>query len=316
MRPNSRVLMLLYGVIYAALITAPAFGQSNSNAGPVVRVTVTALPHHKGKLQPLTAQDVMVRQGKDRRPVVEFTPAGGENSDLDLAIFVDDSLDTMFDTQLSELRQFVQDLPPRVRVAVVYGVLGSASVQQNLTTDHAKAAQALRLPLGRVNEQSSIYFSVIDLMKSWPAHSRRHAVLLFSDGIDLFNGVVDSEPGVNPDLNEAIDAAQRAGVMFYTIYANTAGYFQRNMFLINNGQGCLGMLAASTGGESYQQGMNTPVDLSPFLNQMIDRLDHQYLVSFRAMPAKKADFQQVKFSTELPGIELQGPDRVYVPASQ
>ncbi len=313
MRSITRVSILLLSL---AFITAPDYGQAGSDAGPVVRVTVTAMPHRKDKVQPLNSQDVLVREGKSRRPLVDFTPAGGANSDLDLAILIDDSLDTTFDTQLNALRQFVQNLPSRVRVAIVYGELGTASVLQNLTTNHALAAKALRLPLGRVNEQSSIYFSVMDLMKSWPARSRRHAVLLFSDGIDLFNGIMDSEPGINPDLQDAIDAAQRAGVTIYTIYANTAGFTRQNMFLVNNGQSCLGLLALSTGGEAYQEGFNTPVDLTPFLKQMLVRLNNQYLVSFRALPAKKAEFQQVKFTTELPGMELQGPERVFVPASE
>ncbi|MGH9447400.1 MAG: hypothetical protein ACRD3O_16940, partial [Terriglobia bacterium] len=177
------------------------------------------------------------------------------------------------------------------------------------------AAKAVRLPLGRANEVSSIYMAVSDLVKHWPKNSGIHDVLLVSDGIDLYRGVMNSEPGVNPDLNSAIHDAARAHVTIFTIFANAAGLYRRNLFLINNGQSCLSLLTLSTGGQSFFQGFNTPVSFQPYLKRLARLLSSQYLLTFNAAPLKKPGMASVRVTTEQPGVELIAPPSVYVPAS-
>ena len=108
------------------------------------------------------------------------------------------------------------------------------------------AAKALRIPLGRSQEGSSIFQATSDLLKHLPAGTARNrrAVLLISNGINLFRGVNDSNPGIRLDLQAAIDSAQRAEVTFYTIFANGAAHVSGNSFLITNGQGCLSRIAS------------------------------------------------------------------------
>ncbi len=296
-------------------LAAPALqGQAAPSDHDLVRVTVTVRRHGPNPPSTLARQDVLVYQDKERRPVVDWVAATGAHASLDLAILIDDSVSQELGNQLSDLRGFIGALPPTTKVAIVYSTQGNANFLQEFTSEHEKAAQALRLPLGRGNEGASIYLAVNDLIKHWPADDARKAILLVSDGIDLYRGVVDSQPTLNPDLQQAIDDAHQKGVTVYTLFASGAGLFTHNFFLISNGQSCLGRLAYETGGESYFQGFETPVAFQPFLSKLAQTLGEQYLLTFRAQPLAKAGLVPLRVTTEQPGVELLAPDHVYVPA--
>ncbi|MGH9469520.1 MAG: hypothetical protein ACRD1N_04160 [Terriglobia bacterium] len=304
----------------AALVTALLLLPSRSPAqaapassGPEVRATVTVLRRGSSAPAAITAQDVLVYQRHERRPVVSWTPADPNGSETDLAILVDDSAASSLGNQLANLRHFITLLPSAMRVAVIYATHGNATVLQDFTTDHAAAAKALRLPVGRANEGSSIYMAAGDTVKHFPRDGHLHAMLLISDGIDLYRGVMDSQPGLNPDLNAAIEQAQRGGVVIYTIFANDAGLYRRNLFLVNNGQGSLSLLTLSTGGQSFFQGLETPISFQPYLQEVAQLLGEQYILTFRAAPASKSGVVPVRITTEQPGVQLLAPQSVCVP---
>lgn len=286
-----------------------------ASTGPEVRATVTVVRKGANAPQNLTAEDILVYEHQKKLPVVSWVRANPNGSQMDLAVMVDDSAAASLGNQISDLKQFITALPPAIKVAVVYATHGNATVLQNFTTDHKSAANVLRLPVGRANEGSSIYLAVADAVKHFPSDQRIHVMLLISDGIDLYRGVVDSQPGLNIDLRSAIDRAQRGSLTIYTIFANSAGLSRRNLFLTNNGQSSLSLLTLSTGGQSFFQGFETPISFEPYLKQITQRLGEQYILTFRAAPAKKAGLAQVRITTEQPGIQLLAPQSVYVPAS-
>lgn len=302
-------------IVLAGLVlgTAPLAAQeTNTATGPLVRVTVNVVGHTT-PTPTVTSQDVLVYQDEARRAVVDWVPIeANQNAGLDLAVVVDDSIDSSIGLQLKDIAEFIRNLPAGTRVAVAYARNGTAPLTQGFTTDRELAAKALRLPTGEAAGISSPSLALIDLMKRWPDDGNRHEVLLVSSGIDLFRGVVDSAPGLNPDLDRAIRVAQREGVMVHTIFADGAGRIYRNPYLITNGQGSLLRLAYETGGEAYFQGSRTPVNYTTFLNRLSQVLDNQYLLTFRAEPMKKAGYARLKLSTEVPGVELVGPEQVYV----
>ncbi len=278
--------------------------------GPLVTVTVTAV----GDAASVTKEDVLVRQRKERRPVVSWVPAQIEQAQLDLVILIDDSLDTGVGTNLDDLKKFIRGLPDGTRVAVAYAQNSSAQLRQNLTSDREEAAKALRLPLGLRDTFQSPYLAVVDLLGRLPEAKGRRAVLLISDGIDLLRGVDGSSPASNTELQRAIERAQRQNVQIYTLYASGSGRIRRNSFLVLNGQGALSRLALESGGEAYFQGSSTPVSFQPFLEDLSKALSQQYLLTFRAVPGEKAGYQRVRITTEAPGVELMAPTRVWVPA--
>jgi hypothetical protein len=55
-------------------------------------------------------------------------------------------------------------------------------------------------------------------------------------------------------------------------------------------------------------------NFSPYLKDAVERLNHQYLLTFLAQPQKKSGLQTVKLRTELHNVDLVSADQVYVPA--
>jgi hypothetical protein len=188
---------------------------------------------------------------------------------------------------------------------------GTVDTTANFTADHAHAARALRLPLGNVGAFSSPWISVADLIRRWPETPMRREILLITDGIDRFGGVGPA----NPYVDTAIDLAQRAGVIIHSIYATGVGHYGRMFWAINWGQNYLSEVCSETGGEAYFLAFSTPVSFAPYLEDLNQRLNHQYLLVFLAKPAKKPELQPVRPRTEVPNAELVAASKVLVPAA-
>jgi hypothetical protein len=227
---------------------------------------------------------------------------------------LDDSSGLSLGTQLGDLRQFINSQPATTRVGVAYMQNGVAEVVQNLTEDHAQAAKSLRLPLGIAGVNASPYFSLSDLVKRWPKSSTRREIVMVSDGIDRYYGEPDYQ---DPYVADAIQDAQKAGIIVYAIYNPGAGHAGHSYWLNYWGQLYLAQAAEMTGGESYYIGFTGPaVAFAPFLDDVDHRLGNQYLLAFIAKPEKKSELQRVKVRTELPDTELVTADKVFVPASE
>ena len=316
--------MRKHGIMWMALLlgvlvwtSLPVEGQETNPASEKdIRVTVTVERHGANAPAVIHPDDVFVFQNNQRRPVVHWVPATEENAGLDLAILFDDSLDPAIGSNYPDLKNFIRSLPSSTKVAIVYGMHGDATILQNFTDDHERAAATIRITQGRMNETSSIYMAFTDLVKHWPADGNRRAVLLISDGIDLYWGVTEALPSNNPDLRRALQEAQRQGVNAYAIFAETAGDVRRNLFLVNAGQSCLSLLAIATGGKAYFQGLQTPIDFESIFKRLNDLLGNQYLLTFRAEQGKKDSYDRLRLSTEQPGIELVAPSHVFVPGAE
>jgi len=211
---------------------------------------------------------------------------------------------------LEDVRQFINAQPSTTTIGVAYMRNGTAEILQNPTNDHTQADKALRLPLGDPGASPSPYFSLVDLIKRWPEGPVRREILMVSDGIDRFGGGGPS----NSYVDSAIEEAQRAGVIIYSIYTPGVGHYGHSFWRMNWGQNYLSQISDETGGESYYLGFGAPVSFAPYLDDLSHRLTRQFLLTFLAKPEKKAGFQQVKLRTEVPNAELVAADRVYVPA--
>jgi VWFA-related protein len=314
-----RLALFLCGIFMLAVGVAgsPLFAMTAAPAvHGVAQVTVTVQPRNGTTAPTVTANTVFVYQDHARCPIVSWTPARGKKAGLDFAILIDDSLSSSIANQFPALVDFIQSLPPTTRVEIAYAANGTAIPSQGFTGNHPLAAKALRLPLGPIAVGGDIYESVSSLLKHWPEDGNRRAVLLISDGIDLNRGVVESEPTLNIDLQQAIEQAQRHDVPIFTIYANSSNTgYSSNLYLLNNGQGCLLRLAYDTGGQAYLQGSQTPVNLTPYLDKLSEALGNQYLLTFHPKRNAQADYQRLRVIADVPGVKLLAPRRVYVPAA-
>jgi hypothetical protein len=302
---------MIFALVLGLALRAPSLSaqQAASSGGVPVRVVVTVEARHGKEIPVINREDVMVHQGRDRAQVTGWLPLQGDHAGLELFLLLDDASDMSLGSQLDDLRRFINAQPATTAISVGYMRNGTVDIVQNLTTDHASAAKALRLPLGSVGAYASPYLSVVDLIKRWPESPVRREILMISNGIDPLGGGPS-----NPYLDSAIEQAQRDRVLIYTIYATGVGHLGHSFWRFNWGQNNLSRLADETGGEAYFQGFGTPIAFAPYLEDFTNKLDHQYLLTFLAKAGKKAGFQRVKLQTEVPNADLVVPDRVYVPA--
>ena len=300
------------GIALVALGAGSLAAQTGPQANGVPAHMVVTEEVRQGSNPPVIGQDdVVVIEGHEHDTVTAWVPAQGDNAAMEFFILLDDdSGPVTLGTQLGDIRQFILAQPSSTKVGVAYMRNGIAWIAQQPTSDHVLAAKALRLPFGMASANGSPYFSLSDLVKRWPKSNSRREVLMISDGYDRYYGQNDL---LDPYLDAVIDDAQRAHIVVSTLYNPGVGTYHRSSFSTYFGQVYLAQVADRTGGQAYYIGFSAPaVAFAPFLNDLSNRLNHQYLLSFLAEPEKKAGLEPVKLVSEVPNTELSAADRVYV----
>ncbi|MGA2099835.1 MAG: hypothetical protein ABSG34_01975 [Candidatus Sulfotelmatobacter sp.] len=314
---QSRVVLPLF------LAFATTFGcaqASPDSAGVPVSMVVTVQAHHGSDSPAIASENVIVYQNRTRAKVTDWVPLQGDRAGLELFILLDDSHGTSYGTQLEDLRRFIMGQPATAKIGVAYMQMSGPKIVQSLTSDHSLAANALQLSLANLANGSNPFDSLGDLIDKWPAGSDRREVLMISKGMD---DVYGNNPGAenDPYVDTAIEKAQRAGVIVFTIVASNhpAAVSRADMSDIHSernfsGKNYLARIAEETGGELYDYRSSAPTSFAPYLEDSTRRLNRQYLVSFLVQPGKKAGMQSVKVRTEVPHAQLVAAEKVYVPA--
>jgi hypothetical protein len=279
------------------------------SAGTTVSVVVTAEAKRGKTIPPLVAEDVTVKQGRDKRPITSLVSLAGTK--LQLLLMIDDSASESFNTEIPTLKTFVNALPAGAEVAVGYMRNGMTQMTSPFTPDHAAAASTIRLALGPGGADVSPYDSLTDAIKKWPAaNGARREIVMISSGVEGLGGGFAPD---NPYVNAGIQAAQKAGVIVYTIYSPSAGHAGHSYWRATWGQNFLSQLSDETGGEFYVLGFGSPVSFEPYLNAILDSLQHQYRLTFSARAQKKAGLADVQINVIEKDASLAAPDKVFVP---
>jgi hypothetical protein len=293
-----------------AMIAMLAFAQDkDQNVGVPVHMVVTIEALHEKDVPVLHQEDVVVHQGQNRLHVTDWVPLQGEHNELDLFGLIDEACSTTLGSYLDDLRKFINSQPATTRIGIGY-TSNRVDIRQALTADHAQAVKALRLPMEIVG--GSPYVSLSDFIKQWPADHQTREVLMVSDGIDPLSGEALSSPYVDT----AVEEAQRAGIVVYSIYFPAIGHAGHSPWRMFQGQNYLAKLSEETGAESFNLSASPPVSFAPYTENMAERLSHQYVVTFLAKTGPKAGFQSVKLTTEVPNAELVAATKVYVSSAQ
>ena len=303
-------------LIGAAMLMGGALaGLATPQSAPGVPVSmVVTVEPRRGKTAPnIEKEDVAVTENKDKRPVTGLLPLEGEHANMQLLLLLDDSAASSLDTEIQTLKQFVNSLPSTTQVAVGYMRNGMTELTQNFTADHGAAANSIRVVMGPGGADVSPYDSLSDAIRKWPqSQAERREIIMISSGIEGLGGGYTSD---NPYVSKGIADAQRAGVVVYTIYTPAVGHFGHSFWRANWGQNFLAQLSEETGGESYFLGLGPVVSFQPYLNEILERQRHQFLLTFSARPESKAGLQYVKVRIKEKDADISAADRVYVPAS-
>ena len=299
-------LWMTSAVVASLMASAGAWAQNQEGMVPT-----QALVAVEAKSQPpAAATDVTVQVDGHKVPLTAWSPVDPGHAQV--ALLIDDGLRESVGRNLDALRTFVTGLPASVEVLVGYMQNGRVVQAQPFTTDHAAAAQAVRLPQGMPGASASPYFCLSDFVKHWPGAEaadsgsagtinrggnssvKARFVLMITNGVDPYNGSTAISNQNSPYVDAAITDSQRAGVAVYSIYFTDAGIRGPSASL--SGQSYLQELADGTGARNYYEGMGNPVDMSPFLKEFTAAIGKTYVASFEA-PAKGRDMVRLKVSS-------------------
>ena len=281
--------------------------QAGTSKVPVTTV-VTVLGPNFTAPPALGKSDVVVHTGDRREDVIGWDSAQGEKSALELAIVIDDL--SNIGNQMDDLRKFINAQSKATSVGLFYANNGVTQTVSPFSTDHDAVARKVRITIGQEGASTSIYLSLMDVISKWHSSGARREILVIADGIDRFRGDPQS-----PDVILTIEKAQKAGIMIHTLYARGGGREGRNLFRVNYGQSNLAQIADETGGESFFQGLDTPIAFTPFLEQLDMILHNQYLLTFttaRSMK-KKGELRRFRVTTEQHNVEVSAAREILVP---
>lgn len=292
--------------------TSAVSASSPDVPGVPAQLVVTTLRAPGGERpKSLEAGDLTVMQGHTPMRVVKVEQFAGDLADMQLFLLLDDSTrSSSLGLHFRELKTFVESLPASTEVAVGYMQNGTFVTAQAFTADHEKVAAAFRLPFAVPGANGSPYFALSDLVKHWPSRQAtgRRAVLMLTDGVDRYYPQPDLD---DPYVQAATHDALKRGVLVYSIYLRGAGSYGRGGWATNLAQSRLIQVSEATGGNAYFEGFSDPVSISPFLDDLQDRLENQYQVTVDA--GNQKGFEPVKLRTELNGLKVDGPTQIYVP---
>ncbi len=300
----------------AALISAQKLDPPvpEPRAGEPVRMVITMGHNYAAATDTgrnavmLKPTDLTVTHVIDPLAILNLTPLRGDHGALELFVVVDNCSSCEVGSKFDEIRKFLNTRPASTEIGVAYIQDGRLEIALPPTRDRDRAVRALNTPAG--SKPSNPFHALTELIKSWPADSARHAVLMISNGIDP-----TATPGApNKPAEEALEMAQRAGVIVYTIYHPAADYASTEFSQLYGGQIQLAHVSNETGGEAYLLGAGPLPSLAPFLSDIADHLANQYLLEFIANPEEgNGGFQDINVKAKNRDLEIVAPARVWVP---
>lgn len=233
-----------------------------------VNVVFTVTDKHGHYVKDLKKDDFSVRD--DGRAATEIRSFHSETDlPLQVGLLIDasNSVRDRFKFEQESAIEFLnQTVRPRYDQAFVVGFDVTPEVTQDFTDnteDLSRGVRALR-PGGGTAMYDALYFACRDkLMKQPHTGPVRRAIVLLSDGDDNTSHVT---------REEAIEMAQRAEVIIYTISTNVMGGRQR-------GDRVLERIADATGGRAF-----FPFQINDVANafgEIQDELRSQYALSYR-----------------------------------
>jgi hypothetical protein len=294
----------------AALLTAAPLSAQNENQGHGQAV-ITVMPAKNSETPAnVSRQDLQVKvDGKDAT-ISNLMPFRGQNDGLEIVLMLDGGARTSLANQFSDIKKFIEGLPPNAKVTLATMEYGTARLVAPLSSDHQAVEKGLQIPSGVPGENASAYVCLSDLAKHWPSqdHAARRIVVMITDGVDYYDPHYDPE---DPYMQAAITDSVRAGLVVYSIYWQNIGRFDRSFYANYAGQNLLQQVTEATGGNSYWQGIGNPVSFQPYFKDLDRRLQNQYELAFTA-PVNKPGVVNMKVKGSGISGKVDAPQQVYV----
>jgi hypothetical protein len=303
----------LIALLSAAFIVLPGVATAAARQGQG-QALVTILPKNNEAGVNLQPQDLRLKvNGKDAS-VTSFAPARRANSPLELVLLIDSSARTSLGTQMSDIQNFVKEMPASATMTIGYMENGRAALSGPLSSNPAQVLNGLHLPTGIPGNNGSPYFCLSDLAQHWPSNNpnARREVVMVTDGVDYYNLRYDPS---DPYVLKAISDSVRAGITVYSIYWLNQGRIDSSLYENNAGQNLLGEVTQATGGKSYWQGLGNPVSFDGYFKDLRHRFENQYRITFNTELKGKPDVQKLELKINGVAAKVDAPQQVFVSTS-
>ena len=127
----------------------------------------------------------------------------------------------------------------------------------------------------------------------------RKALIVLTDGVDT---------GSAATLPEAIESAQRAGTLIYSILFSDEGYY--GIFGGGDGRGVLARLSRETGGSLFE--VSKKLSLDDIFTQLQEELRSQYNIGYVSdEPVSISEFRAIHLTTRRKGLAVQARNRYW-----
>ncbi|MEO8726628.1 MAG: VWA domain-containing protein [Acidobacteriaceae bacterium] len=232
-----------------------------------VDVVFTVTDKHGRFVRNLTAGDIHVLDNKQPpQRVVNFSAQTDLPLRVGLLIDASGSIRERFKFEQEAASEFMASIiRPSRDQAFILGFDSSPEITQDFTSDTALLAKGVRML--RPGGGTALYDAIYDACrhKLWHTGDRepvRKAIIVVSDGDDNQSTVT---------REQAIEMAQRAEVIIYTISTNNSGTFLK-------GDNVLGQIASATGGRAFYPFKIE--DLSNAFSDVQEELRSQYSIAY------------------------------------
>jgi len=184
----------------------------------------------------------------------------------------------------------------------------SPILRQELTSSFLKLSDALqRVDTPSMNDLRSqtgggtmLYDAVFKASREiMQKQTGRKALIVLSDGVDT---------GSEASIADAIEAAQRADTLIYSILFSDEGFY--GMFSGGDGRGALTRMSRETGGGFFE--VSKKQSLDSIFAQLQEELRSQYNIGYESdRPVSISEWRRVQLTTHQKGLVVQARGRYW-----
>ncbi len=234
---------------------------------------------------------------------------------LTLGLMVDTSMSQrrVMDAERGASSRFLEQVlrPPKDRVFIMQFDL-AVQLKQDLTSSFRDLDNALafvdtptrRELEGQMGGGTLLYDAILqasrDIMEK---QTGRKAEILITDGVDT---------GSESPLNAAVEAAQRADTLVYSILFSDPGAYGVPLLgrLGPDGRGVLMRISRETGGGFFEVSRSQPLD--SIFDRIQDELRSQYSIGYVSdVPVRNSEFRKIQLTTTRKGLVVQARDEYW-----
>ena len=275
----------------------------------VVDVLATVRGKHGEIIRDLEKDDFQIAENKRPQAIRYFSKQ--TDLPLTLGLLVDTSLSqgkVMEAERAASLRFLDEVLREKVDQVFVMQFDFAISVRAELTSSHRRLEQVLEQvdtpTRGELQMQRGggtlLYDAVLKAANEIMLNQQnRKAIIVMTDGVDT---------GSQADLQPAIEAAQRADTLIYSILFSDEGYY--GGFGGPDGKKVLMRMSQETGGGFFEVSKKLSID--QIFDLIQTELRSQYNLGYVSdVPVRVSEFRTIQLGTKQKGLMVQARDRYW-----